>query len=168
MRVRVRTILAVGILTAATAAFVPVMAQTTNATLVGTVTDPQGASIARATVTARNAATGVARQVLTDDTGAYRVYPLQAGSYDVTASMMGFQSEVASNVIVDIAANVKVDFALEVGAVTESVNVSANAAILQTQDATLGGTITTTQLENLPVNGRNFTGLVLLQPDSPA
>ena len=164
MRGLARTILAVGMMAAATAGFPPVMAQTTNATLVGTVTDPQGAAIARATVTVRNSATGVARQVLTDDTGSYRVYPLQAGSYDVTASIMGFQSKVASNVVVDVAANVKVDFALDVGAVTESVNVSANAAILQTQDATLGGTITTTQLENLPVNGRNFTGLVLLQP----
>ena len=144
--------------------FAPLEAQTTNATLVGTVTDAQGAVVPGAKVTAKSSATGIERAVQTDASGDFRIYPLQPGAYDVTVSAAGFQAKVVSNVVLEVAANVKVDFALTVGVVTESVSVAANAALLQTQDATVGGTITSSQIEALPVNGRNFTGLILLLP----
>lgn len=147
MRERVQSIFVVAVLTAAVAAFPPLLAQTTNATLVGTATDPQGAAVARGTVTVRDTATGVARQVQTDD--CYRVYPLEAGAYDATACLMGFQSKVASNVVAGVAANMKADFSLEAGAASELLNFSANAAILPIQDATLGGTFNVTQARNL-------------------
>jgi Carboxypeptidase regulatory-like domain len=149
MRERVQSIFVVAVSTAATAAFAPLLAQTTKATLVGTVTDRQGAAIARGTVTVRDTATGAARQVQTDDTECYRVYPSEAGAYDVTASLMDFPSKVASNVVAGVAANVKADFSPEAGAVSELLNFSANTAILPTQDATLGGTFSVTQTGNL-------------------
>src|SRR4051794_1316303 len=100
-------------------------AQTNNATILGDVADPNGGKIVGATISARNTATGVSREVLTSDIGAYRVYPLNPGTYEVTASAPGFKKQVQSNVILDAAANVKVDFALEVGAVNETVEVRA-------------------------------------------
>lgn len=140
------------------------LAQTTNATLVGTVLDPQNAAVVGATVAVKNVGTGVTRTVTTDALGNYRVFPLNPGTYEVTATMSGFRTKVASHVILEVASNVKVDFQLEVGQVTETVEVSAAAAMLQTQDASVGGTVTSRELAKLPVNGRNFTRLMLLMP----
>lgn len=139
-------------------------AQTTNATIVGDVTDQQSGAVANATVMVKNMATGVSRQVLTDVQGTYRVFPLLPGTYEVTASAPGFKSKAASNVVLDVASNVKVDFQLEVGQVNETVEVTASAAVLQTQDATVGGTVTGSEVSRLPVNGRNYTRLILLMP----
>ena len=74
------------------------------------------------------------------------------------------KTQVQENVVLDAAANVKVDFHLEVGVVNEKVEVQATAAVLQTQDASVGGTVTGTEVARLPVNGRNYTRLILLLP----
>jgi Carboxypeptidase regulatory-like domain len=139
-------------------------AQTTNATIVGNVSDVSGGNVAGADITVKNVATGVSRQLKTDEAGAYRVFPLNPGAYDVTASSAGMKTQVQQNVTLDAAANVKVDFRMEVGVVSEKVEVEANAAVLQTQDATVGGTVTGTEVSRLPVNGRNYTRLILLMP----
>ena len=139
-------------------------AQTTNATLVGTVVDPQTSMIAGATVNVKDKGTGVVRSVKTDGTGSFRVFPLNPGKYEVSATMPGFKTKVLPEVILEIASIVKVDFALEVGQVTETVEVTASAAILQTQESSVGGTVTGAELSRLPVNGRNYTRLILLMP----
>ncbi len=139
-------------------------AQTTNATIVGDVSDPNGGRIAGADIQVRNAATGVVRELKTSETGSFRVFPLNPGTYEVTASSPGFKTHTQQNVILDAAANVKVDFTLEVGVVSEKVEVQAVASVLQTQDATVGGTVTGTEVARLPVNGRNYTRLILLMP----
>lgn len=139
-------------------------AQTTNATLVGTVVDPQASMIANATVNVKDKGTGVARSVKTDGAGSFRVFPLNPGKYEVSATMPGFKTKVLPEVILEIASIVKVDFALEVGQVTETVEVTASAAILQTQESSVGGTVTGAELSRLPVNGRNYTRLILLMP----
>ena len=74
------------------------------------------------------------------------------------------KTQVQQNVTLDAAANVKVDFRMEVGVVSEKVEVQANAAVLQTQDASVGGTVTGNEVSRLPVNGRNYTRLILLMP----
>ena len=134
-------------------------AQTNNATILGDVTDPNGGVIAGAAITVRNMATGVSREIRTSDLGAYRVYPLNPGTYEVSASAAGFKKQIQPNVAIDAAANVKVNFNLEIGAVSETVEVQASATVLQTQDASVGGTVTSSEVERLPVNGRSTTSV---------
>ena len=139
-------------------------AQTTNATMLGTVVDPQAGTIAGATITVKDKGTGISRVVTTDPSGNFRVFPLNPGRYEVSASMAGFKTKLVSEVILEIASMVKVDLTLEVGQVTDTVEVTASAAILQTQEASVGGTVTSSELSRLPVNGRNYTRLILLMP----
>src|SRR3979409_1831749 len=82
------------------------LAQTTNGTLVGGVTDSQSGAVVGATITVKNTATGVTRTVQTTELGTYRVFPLNPGVYDVTASMTGFKSKIIPNVVLEVAANV--------------------------------------------------------------
>ena len=138
--------------------------QTTNASLVGDVKDATGSVIPDATIKVTNTATGVVREVKTGAAGAYRVFPLNPGTYDVAASATGFKTEVRTGVLVEVAANLKVDFTMEVGQITEQVEVTGAAPILQTQDASVGGTVTGTELARIPVNGRNYTRLILMMP----
>jgi hypothetical protein len=141
-----------------------VAAQTTNATIVGDVADAAGGRIVGAKIAVKNLATGVVREVETNETGTYSVFPLNPGAYEVSSSAPGFKTAVQQNVVLDAAANVKVDFQLTIGLVTEKVEVAATATVLQTQDASVGGTVTGTEVARLPVNGRNYTRLILLMP----
>lgn len=139
-------------------------AQTTNATIVGDISDPSGAAIPSATVTVKHVGTGVTRSVVTDDRGGYRVFPLNPGTYELSASLPGFKTKVQSNVVLEVAATLKVDLQLEVGQISETVEVTSSAPLLQTQDASVGGTVTSAELARMPVNGRNYTRLILLMP----
>src|SRR3954462_8417982 len=121
-------------------------AQTTNASIIGDITDPQQAAVVGATVTVKEIDTGVTRAVETSSTGSYRVFPLIPGRYEVTASAAGFKRKIQPRVLLDIACTVKVDFQLDVGQMSESVEVTANATVLQTQDASVGGIVTSTEL----------------------
>lgn len=141
-------------------------AQTTNATIVGDVLDTSGAAVTEAKVTVKNVGTGIARDVATDANGAYRVPTLNPGTYEVTVSKAGFQTQTAKNIILEVAQTVKLDFKLGVGQITETVNVSAAAPVLQTQDASVGNTVTTFDVGRIPVNGRNYTRLIMLMPGS--
>ena len=139
-------------------------AQTTNAAIVGDVTDESGALVPGANVTVTNLSTGVQRSVETNERGAFRAYPVQPGTYDVAASSEGFKTRLRTGIVVEVAATVKVDLSLELGQVTETVEVTGQIPVLQTQDASVGGTVTTTEIERIPVNGRNYTRLILMMP----
>lgn len=139
-------------------------AQTTNAAIVGDVSDESGALVPGANVTVTNLSTGVQREIQTNERGAYRAYPVQPGTYDVAASSEGFKTRLRTGIVVEVAATVKVDLSLELGQVTETVEVTGQIPVLQTQDASVGGTVTTTEIERIPVNGRNYTRLILMMP----
>lgn len=141
-----------------------IAAQTTNATIVGDVTDASGGALPGATITVKHVTTGVTRSVITDELGAFRVFPLNPGTYEVSASMPGFKTKIQPNVILEAAATVKVNLQLEVGEITETIEVLGSSPILQSQDASVGGTVTSSELARLPVNGRNYTRLILLMP----
>jgi opacity protein-like surface antigen len=139
-------------------------AQSTDAVIVGIVSDGSGAAAVGAAVTAVNDATGVAREGLTNETGAYRIGPLVPGTYTLTTKLNGFKTKVQKEVGLQTGAVLKIDFALEVGSISESIEVTGAAPMLQTQETSVGGVITTSQLQRIPVNGRNYTRLLVLMP----
>ncbi len=141
-----------------------VSAQTTSTTILGTVTDSSGAVLPGARVTVVNTKTSVKRQDVTTSTGDFSFPLLDVGVYDVTVDAPGFRQEVRRNVILEINEKVRADFALQVGATSERVEVTAEAATLRTDDATLGQTVEQRRVEELPLNNRNLGALAVLQP----
>ncbi|MBS1876088.1 MAG: carboxypeptidase regulatory-like domain-containing protein [Acidobacteria bacterium] len=142
-----------------------VFAQRDLGTIVGTVTDPQGGAIANAKVTITETATGLAYEVQTSAAGDYIRVALKPGTYTVTAEATGFRRVQQSNVVLVGGDRVGVPLTLPVGNVTESIEVSAQAPILQTESTTLGADINTKAVTQLPLGGqRVFTYLARLSP----
>jgi hypothetical protein len=158
---RLRVILVVSMILAATV----LVAQTFRGTVMGTVTDASGAVISGATVKVRNANTGLERVTQTSADGSYAVPELQVGTYTITVSQSGFQTSVTNSVNVDVAEQRRVDVSLKPGQVSEQVEVSGeNLPQVETTTNDLGGVLTAKTVENLPVNGRDYTKLIYLNP----
>src|ERR1700688_2706229 len=139
--------------------------QTFRGTILGTVTDPSGAVVAGATVKVRNVATGLERTTVTSGDGSYTVSELPIGTYSVTLGQAGFQTFVVTGVAVDVATERRVDAALKTGEVATQVEVSAETLpLVETTSNDLGGVITAQTVENMPVNGRDYTKLIFLNP----
>jgi hypothetical protein len=141
------------------------LAQTFRGTILGTVTDPQGAVVAGAKVTVHNINTGLERTTQTSADGSYSVPELPIGTYTVSATQSGFQTAVTSNVAVDVAAEKRVDVVFRAGRVSETVEVSGEALPqVETTTDTLGTTFTAEQAKDLPLNGRDFQKMIFLTP----
>ncbi len=138
--------------------------QAVNGTISGTVTDPSGAAIAGATVEVKNTATQVVRNVTTNAQGRFAVPELFVGNYDVRVSMAGFQNSVQTSVPVVVGGERTVDFAMKIGQAQETVTVEAQAAQVDTSSSALSTLVETKQIEDLPLNGRNYTQLITLAP----
>jgi len=155
---------AVGLLLAAT---LPLGAQTFGE-INGTVADPSGAVIAGTTVTVTNTATNVARTVETNEAGNYNVPFLNPGVYDLKAELDGFKTATQSGVIVEVGSNVLANFTMELGSVTEVIEVQAGAQMLETSSTALGQVIDQERIVDLPINGRNYLNLVKLSTNVSA
>jgi Carboxypeptidase regulatory-like domain len=133
-------------------------------TVSGLISDSSGAVMPQVTVTITNKATGETHQATTNDSG-YYVFPnLPSGTYDVSAEKQGFQRCAKTGIALDPAGNVEADCSLPVGEVTQTVEVQANALQVQTDESKVSRVINNTQIEEIPVNGRNFASLLALQP----
>jgi carboxypeptidase family protein len=142
-----------------------VSAQSVTGTILGTVTDPKGGAVANATVTVTNSDQNIAvRTVTTDQQGQFTVPLLPVGRYSVTAEASGFKKVVHSGLVLNVDDKLAINLTLEVGAVSESVTVEANAVQVDTQSATATGVISGIQLRELSLNSRNYAQLVLLVP----
>jgi len=130
----------------------------------GLVEDSSGAVIAGAKVTMTNQGTGIARTVETNAAGLYSFALVQVGNYEVKVEIQGFKTETVRDIRVETSAQVRRDFKMEVGAVAESVEISANTVQLNTENATVGGVIENKRIIDLPINGRNMVGLAVLVP----
>ena len=139
-------------------------AQVQSGRIVGTVYDPQHASVPGAMVTITETATNVARKVTADGSGDYVVTPLLPGIYSVSASSAGFQTTVRNGIELTVAQAARVDMELRIGETTTQVEVTTEAALLATESATLGQVISTQQITDLPLNGRKFTELGRMTP----
>ena len=137
--------------------------QTFRGTILGSVTDPSGAFVAGATVKVSNVATGLERSTVTSGDGSYRVSELPIGTYSVSITLTGFQTAVTNNVEVDVATERRVDAQLKTGQVTQTVEVSGgDLPQIETQSNDLGGVLTSKGVEDLPINGRDYTKLIFL------
>jgi hypothetical protein len=140
-------------------------AQVLYGSIVGTVIDPTGAVVAKAIVTVTNTSTGLSRQTTADSAGYYAIQNLPQGAYDIAVSAVGFKPLTQKGVNVSINNVTRSDLGLEVGGVTESVTVEANAALLQTAKTDVNVNLEAQAIGNLPLGGyRNFQSLVNLVP----
>ena len=140
-------------------------AQTFRGTILGTVTDAQGAVVSDAKVTVHNDNTGLDRSTTTSADGSYSIPELPIGTYAVTVSQSGFQSSLTNNVAVNVAVERRVDVILKPGQVSETIQVSGETLpLVETTSDTLGGVLTQETVKDLPINGRDYTKLIFLNP----
>jgi hypothetical protein len=142
----------------------PAMAQSTAGRILGSITDPTGASVAGATIVITDVQRGTVRTVTTDDAGAYAAPDLTPGTYKIHVEAKGFKSVERPNVIIEVATDVRADFSLQTGQVSETVVVNEEVPLLNTTSSTLGGTLSNQEINDLPLNGRNYENLLQLRP----
>src|SRR6185503_2146175 len=155
-------ILSAAVLLAASA--VASLAQT-SAEIAGLVKDPTGAAVSGASVTVTNKATGATRKVTTNSEGLYSFPSLPPGTYELRVEQTGFKISLNDNVRLEVQQSARLDVAMEVGQVGETVTVSADAALLNSENTTLGTVIENKIVVELPLNGRQYLNLVALSPN---
>ena len=141
-----------------------VLAQT-GGTITGEVKDQSGALVPNVNVTVTNSGTNVARDTQTNAAGIYSFPDLVPGRYQVKAAAGGFQTSIMNDIELQVQQTARVDFSLTLGASTQTVEVAANAALLATENATVGTVIEEQRIMDLPLNGRSFFSLVALSPN---
>ena len=139
-------------------------AQGTTATILGTVSDSSGATIAGASVQVTNVGTGQSQTVVTDTAGRYNVPDLPVGNYEVQASREGFARVIRKGITLTVGSQNVVDFSLAVGQAQQTVTVEGAATQVETTNSTVGALVDQTQMRELPLNGRNFEQLIQLAP----
>ncbi|MEO6403720.1 MAG: carboxypeptidase-like regulatory domain-containing protein, partial [Vicinamibacteria bacterium] len=153
----------VAALAIAFAAVMPVHAQGTNGLIEGSVLDQQGLALPGVAVTATNLSNGFSRTATTDAAGTYRVNGLPVGQYEVKAALTGFSAQ-ARKATVNVESTTVVPFKMSVAGSTENIEVTAEAPLIDSKDSGVGEVITAVQIENLPLNGRQFGNLAALVP----
>jgi hypothetical protein len=142
----------------------PALAQKITGTIRGTVTDPTGAVIQGAKVTVTNEGTGLTRSMTTTEAGIYSFAELPVGSYKIQVEHSGFKSEVRTNVVLNVADARAVDLQLQPGEVSEIITVESTAVAVKTVGGDVSGLVSGEEARTLPLNGRNFMQLTLIQP----
>jgi hypothetical protein len=138
-------------------------AQVAGATLTGAVTDAQGGVVPGAKVSAKNTATGISTETTTNSSGAYNIVNLLPADYEVSVSAAGFSTS-ATKVTLTVGAKQELNLALTVGQITQTVEVTGAAPIVETTNATLSGEVQEAQIVQLPLNGRDWASLATLEP----
>src|SRR5881296_299412 len=137
-------------------------AQTSTATILGTVKDTSGALIPGVSIMVKHTESGLTRSAVSGERGAYNVPLLPVGAYELTTTMPGFKQVVRSGINLVVGQEAVVDLTLEVGAAAEQITVSEEAPLVNTTTSSTSGVITEQQVKELPLNGRSFDQLILL------
>jgi hypothetical protein len=161
---RVSRLLGLALAVALVATVAPLYAQTDTGVVDGRIFDQQKAAMPGVTVTAKNIATGATRTAVSGATGTFHIEALRAGVYDITAEIPGFSMQLRKSVTVQIGTSVTIDFTMTVGNVQETVTVTGETPLVQTTRSDVGQVISTSMIENMPLNGRKFQDLSLLVP----
>ena len=138
-------------------------AQTVGASVQGTISDATGAVLPGATVNVRNSGTDATVELVSDERGRYLAPVLQPGEYEIQVSLPGFQSVFRRGIRLAVGQNAVVDIKLDVGQVTNQVEVVADANPINLTSAAVSGLVNDKQIRDLPLNGRSFQQLALLQ-----
>ncbi len=142
----------------------PLHAQAQTASISGTATDASGAALVGAKVQATNTATNETQSTDSDSSGRYKISQLKVGTYDVQATLAGFQTVVKKGVTLAVGGAVVVDFSLPVGQVTTTVEVATDVSRVETESSSVSTLVSPQQMRELPLNGRNFEQLLTLAP----
>jgi len=143
---------------------ITVSAQVTTATIAGVVQDASGAVIPGVSITIKNVETGATRTATSDEGGRYTVPELTLGDYEVEAQLPGFQTEVRSGITLTVGRSAVVNFALKVGQVSDKVTITEEAPLVESTTAAMSSLIDERTIRDLPMNGRSWDNLALLQP----
>lgn len=154
-----RTLFGLALILCSALAPTALYAQVNTGTISGTVRDKSGAAIPNAKVTIRNMGTGELQHLTSNSSGLYVSLPLYAGQYELAAEAAGFAKET-QRVTLTVAQRLEADFTMQVGAITQTISVRANAVALQSESSTLSSFESERNIENLPLNGPNFAQLV--------
>jgi len=138
--------------------------QSTAGRILGTLTDQSGAAVARGTVIVTDVQRGTSRTITTDESGTYAAPDLQPGTYKIHAEAPGFKSVERLNIQIEVATDVRADFTLQTGQISEVVTITEEVPLVNTTSATLGGTLSNKEINDLPLNGRNYENLLQLRP----
>ncbi len=141
-----------------------IWAQAPTGEITGTVTDASGAVVGGATVTVTNPGTNASRQVKTNTAGVYDLPALTPGRYNLKVEMTGFTTQVRSDIDLQVGQVARLDFPLQVGSVTETIEVTGGAPVLETETTAIGTVVENRRIEELPLNGRNYLQLTSLIP----
>lgn len=164
MKRRKPSMMVVGVILCILGASLAARAQRTEGTIVGTVTDPSGASVKGARVIVKNSGTAETRDFTTDEIGFYRASALRVGFYEVRVEASGFKAAIAAKVEVSVNVVTRADFQLELGSLAQTTTVEVTTTLVQTEEGRLADTIDRRQVLELPLNGREVYQLVTLQP----
>ena len=138
--------------------------QTSMGRILGTVTDTTGAIVRGAEVTITNTATGVVREVTTTSAGDYVAPDLEPGPYSVAVEASGFGKVVRVGLVLEVARDIRVDAQLKPGPVSQTVTIDSQAPVINTTNDVLGSTLSNEAINELPLQGRDFQNLAILQP----
>jgi hypothetical protein len=164
MRSAMKGIQVLGFVLLALSAAIPVFTQTTAGRILGSIHDQTGAALPGVSVTITDVQRATRRTVTTDESGAYLVSNLTPSVYTVRAEVSGFKTVERPNVQVEVATDVNIDITLSPGDVKETVIVTDEVPLVNTTSATLGGTLSNKEINDLPLNGRNYENLLQLRP----
>jgi hypothetical protein len=165
IQVRLQLLLVVLLIASAQVAWVaPASAQVSGATLSGLVTDEQGGPVANASLSIKNTATGVSREVTSNTDGIYSAPNLLPGEYDITATVTGFQTLTEKGITLTVGGEQALNLKMKVGSLSQTVEVNAAIPDIQTTSSTVSSTVDSTTVRELPLNGRDWTSLAALEP----
>src|SRR6202166_4519938 len=138
--------------------------QSTAGRILGTLTDQSGAAVAAGKVMVTDVQRGTSRTITTDESGTYAAPDLQPSTYKIHVEAPGFKSVERLNIQIEVATDVRADFTLQTGQITEVVTIPEEVPLINTTSATLGGTLSNKEINDLPLNGRNYENLLQLRP----
>lgn len=143
-----------------------VLAQASTATITGRILDPQGNVVPGANVTATNTATGLSRTTTSNDDGEYTIAQLPPGIYEITVEAKGFSRSLQKDFELNVGTKPTLNFELKAGGVAETVEVQSDAPLIETTKSELGGVVSPTEVQNLPLLNRTFANLSTILPEA--